>query len=64
VAKLSAYESELINLVSKGKVRTYTEEENIRIIKELNNDMDSFLYDQRTRDKATEIELAGVILNA
>ncbi len=60
----STYEEILLNLASRGTVRIYTEEENIQIIKELNNGMESFLYDQRTRDKASEIELASVILNS
>jgi|WetSurMetagenome_2_1015567.scaffolds.fasta_scaffold59854_2 hypothetical protein len=44
-------------------LRSFTEEENIQINEELNLGMEKFLSEQRVREKASEMELAGIILN-
>lgn len=59
-----AYELELTRLLSLGSLRSFTDEENIQINEDLNQGMESFLYEQKNRDKVSEMELAGIVLNA
>ena len=61
---MDQYDRELLELASQCTVKVYTAEENLRIIQNLNDGMEDFLYEQRSREKESEIELAGVILNA
>jgi hypothetical protein len=60
----SQYKLMLEKLASEGKKVFFTDEQNLRIVEELNEGMEEFLYEQRIREKESEIELAGIILNA
>lgn len=61
---MDQYERQLLEFASKCTVKVYSPEENLRIIQNLNDGLEDFLYEQRSREKESEIELAGVILNA
>jgi hypothetical protein len=54
----------LAALLKADSLRSFTNEENIQINEDLNKGMDKFLSEQRIREKASEMELAGIILNA
>lgn len=60
----SQYDLVMEEFEREGKVVTYGEEENSAIIKALNNGMEDFLYTQKLNEKASELELSGIILNA
>lgn len=61
---MDQYEKELLELASRCTVKVFSAEENLKIIQNLNAGMEDFLYEQRSREKESEIELASVILNA
>lgn len=60
----SLYEKIITELGNKGKIRTFTEEENIKAMEELNSeDLDDYLREQRTKQTESELELKTIFLN-
>jgi hypothetical protein len=68
-------EKKMVNLKSRhdlimeefekaGKVTTFTAEENASIVSGIYSGMSDFLYSQKKKEKASELELIGCILNA
>ena len=47
-----------------GKVKTFSSEENESIVSGIYTGMGDFLYSQKKKEKASELELVGCILNA
>ncbi|MDT3404267.1 hypothetical protein [Mucilaginibacter terrae] len=62
--KKSKYELMLESILSKSKPVVFTPEQNDKIIQDLNKGMDDFLHEQRVIEKESEMELAGIVLNA
>lgn len=61
----SLYDRIVEELQAEQKIRVFTEEQNIKTMEELNGgDMEDFLFDQKNKEKESELELAGIILNA
>ena len=60
----SQYELIMEEFEQEGKVVVYNEKESLAIIEDLNNGMDEFLYQQKINEKASELELSSIILNA
>lgn len=60
----SAYDLVMEEFEQQGKVVTYGDKENSAIISGLTNGLDDFLYAQKFNEKASELELNGIILNA
>lgn len=61
--KKSKYEIELEKLARKSKRIVFTDEENIKIMEELNEGMPEFLRDQKRRDGEAALEFKTVILD-
>ena len=60
----SKYEQMLEAILSKSQPVIFTPEQNEKIIQDLNKGMDDFLHEQRVLGKESEMELAGIVLNA
>lgn len=58
------YELIMDQLRKDGKVKTYTGEEDLAIIAELNKGMDEFLYMQKLNETASVQESMHIVLNA
>ena len=57
---VSNYKEELNRLASEGTIKIYTDEENLKIIQELNSGLEDFLLQQRTAQIASELELKTI----
>jgi hypothetical protein len=60
----SQYELVMEQFEQEGKVFTYTEQDSLAIVEDINNGMEDFLHKQKISEKASELELSGIILNA
>ena len=60
----SPYDEMMEQLHAEGRIHTFSEEENIQVQKELSEGMEDFLMEQKFNEKKSELELAGIILNA
>ncbi len=60
----SQFERIMEELDDQGKVRNYTDQENLEIAQRLNSGMDSFLHEQKINEKASELQLSSLVLNA
>lgn len=60
----SRYEVMLEGVIAKSRKVSFTDEQNFRIIEELNEGMEDFLYEQKKTKKESERELTSIELNA
>lgn len=60
----SQYDLVMQEFEDQGNVVTYNDQENFAIISGLSNGLEDFLYAQKLNEKASELELSGIILNA
>jgi hypothetical protein len=60
----STYESMLEGVLADAKKFSLTEKENFQVRKELHNEMDSFIFQERIIEKQSEKELLEIVLNA
>lgn len=49
-------------LVAEGRVHTFTDEENLKLMDELSEGMPDFLQEQRVKQSQSELELKKIIL--
>ncbi len=60
----SQYELIMEEFEKEGKVVTYSEQDSLSIIEDINNGLEDFLHKQKISEKASELELSAIILNA
>lgn len=60
----SEYERLMEKFQREGKVKIFSEEETHEIISELNKGLNDFLNKKKHNEKASELELSGIVLNS
>lgn len=62
--KKSKYELMLEGIIAQSKEFYLTDEENLKVLKDLSVGMEDFLYKEKKIEAASEMELTGLVLNA
>ena len=60
----SAYEILIEKLKQNNQIEELSGEDNLLIMKELNEGMSDFVNEQRAKEKSSELELAGIVLTS